>query len=63
MNQLFLQFYFLSLCVYWQTAFPDGTVEDDEMVSGDEHIKEILNRELELQIYNAINPRFLLQLV
>ncbi|KAI5650965.1 hypothetical protein M9H77_36970 [Catharanthus roseus] len=39
-----------------------GTVEDDEMVSGDEHIKEILNRELELQIYNAINPRFLLQL-
>lgn len=33
------------------------------MVSGDEHDEEVLHVDLELQIYNAIDSRFLLQLV
>lgn len=40
----------------------NGTVEDDEMVSGDEHGEEALHGDIELQIYNAIDSHFLLQL-
>ena len=36
---------------------------DDDMITGDEITEIILNRDLEQQICNAIDPRFLLQLV
>nr|XP_027118125.1 E3 ubiquitin-protein ligase UPL6-like [Coffea arabica] len=35
---------------------------DDEMLVDDERAEKVLNGDLELQIYNAIDPRFLLQL-
>lgn len=55
----------MSVSVYLDYLFllSDGTVEDDEMVSGDEHDEEVLHVDVELQIYNAIDSRFLLQLV
>lgn len=55
----------MSVSVYLDYLFllSDGTVEDDEMVSGDERDEEVLHVDLELQIYNAIDSRFLLQLV
>ncbi|XP_058212295.1 E3 ubiquitin-protein ligase UPL6 isoform X2 [Rhododendron vialii] len=37
-------------------------VDEDEMMVGDEEIEKGLNRDLELQISNAIDSRFLLQL-
>lgn len=36
---------------------------DDEMLVGDELSQISLNRDLEQQILNALDPRFLLQLV
>lgn len=55
----------MSVSVYlnYLLFISDGTVEDDEMVSGDEHGEEVLHGDLELQIYNAIDSHFLLQLV
>lgn len=36
---------------------------DDDMIIDDEVTEIVLNRDLEQQICNAIDPRFLLQLV
>ena len=41
----------------------DSNTYDDEMLVDDERAEKVLNGDLELQIYNAIDPRFLLQLV
>ncbi|KAK6117789.1 hypothetical protein DH2020_048461 [Rehmannia glutinosa] len=41
----------------------DSTMGEDEMLIGDELMKTVLNRDLEQQIFNALDPRFLLQLV
>ncbi|KAI8004133.1 E3 ubiquitin-protein ligase UPL6 [Camellia lanceoleosa] len=38
-------------------------VDEDEIIAGDEMMENGLNKDLELQISNAIDPRFLLQLV
>ncbi|GMP76227.1 hypothetical protein CsSME_00032998 [Camellia sinensis var. sinensis] len=37
-------------------------VDEDEIIAGDEMMENGLNKDLELQISNAIDPRFLLQL-
>lgn len=36
---------------------------EDEMLTGDELMEIVLNRDLEQQVFNALDPRFLLQLV
>lgn len=40
-----------------------STVSDDDMIAADEVMEIVLNRDLEQQITNAIDSRFLLQLV
>lgn len=40
-----------------------SSVSEDDMISGDELTEIVLNRDLEQQITNAIDSRFLLQLV
>lgn len=41
----------------------DSTMGEDEMLVDDELLEIVLNRDLEQQIFNALDPRFLLQLV
>lgn len=41
----------------------DSAMSEDEMLVGDELSHITLNRDLEQQIFNALDPRFLLQLV
>ncbi|KAK4425990.1 E3 ubiquitin-protein ligase UPL6 [Sesamum alatum] len=48
-----------------QTSNPggkDSTMGEDEMLVGDELTEIVLNRDLEQQIFSALDPRFLLQL-
>ncbi|KAL6978059.1 E3 ubiquitin-protein ligase upl6, partial [Sarracenia purpurea var. burkii] len=45
-----------------QESKGNSTVDEDEMMIGDEVMEKGLNRDLEQQISNAIDPRFLLQL-
>ena len=40
-----------------------SVIAKDDMIEDDEVMEIALDRKLEQQIYNAINPRFLLQLV
>lgn len=42
---------------------PGSMLVEDDTVAGDEAIEIGLNKDLERQICNAIDPRFLLQLV
>jgi hypothetical protein len=56
---LFLSNYLIEIYM-----FASGSMlVDDDMITGDEITEIILNRDLEQQICNAIDPRFLLQLV
>ncbi|XP_057809773.1 E3 ubiquitin-protein ligase UPL6 [Salvia miltiorrhiza] len=41
----------------------DSAMNEDEMLVGDELSQITLNRDLEQQIFNALDPRFLLQLI
>lgn len=41
----------------------DSSGGEDEMAVGDEIMEKVVSKDLEQQISNAIDPRFLLQLV
>lgn len=43
--------------------YSDSSMNEDEMLLGDELSQITLNRDLEQQIFNALDSRFLLQLV
>lgn len=56
-NCLGHDFFFLNLCIL--ESIPD----EDEMALDEEFVGEILDKDLEQQISNAIDPRLLQQLV
>ena len=50
-------------CMFMYHCTLDSSAGEDEMAVGDEITKKIVSRDLEQQISNAIDARFLLQLV
>lgn len=55
---------FLStICFYWRVLISDSMIAEDDVTGDDEVMEVALDKKLDQQICNAIDTRFLLQLV
>lgn len=54
-------FFVITNCIH--VRYSGSTFGEDDMMASDELMKPSLDKDLEWQIINAIDPRFLLQLV